>query len=458
MDTLAFLLGPSIGPEDFFRSYWLQAPLHVPNSDPHHWDSLFNVEDDVEPMWRRAGASTTDLLYFQNCKGTKEGAIPQSTKLPSPFYAFANRFSVVLNRADHYSPAIRTLCEALARPAATGLAVVEGGVTHFPFAFCNVYLTPPHSQTVPRHSDDRDVLLLQVMGEKEWVVYRDTATPSGMPVWLPYRSEEVGKAEGRPAPSTLEPTLRVTVRQGDVLYLPRGFVHEAATSDASSLHLTVALQSSDWDLASAVGRSVTEALRNHPALVPLTRPPRMGELAGSIPIDELVANVLKGVSEVVGGSSVKSDFANHMASIEAARRDGHPLPPASPQCLVVHPLCGGPAPYSRHLPGVLPISPSTQLVWTSHIEVLDVEESDAAVAVPLVVTFGDTLHKRSMQLAVSEEMAGVVMFLSKRGPFPVEVSELPCLAGKDCPLGLFLRQLCAAEVLLQSAVVHRLRN
>ena len=62
--------------------------------------------------------------------------------------------SVVINHVDKESPPVNKLCQALGH--------------HVPHAFANMYLTPPNSQAVHPHSDDRDVLLLQVWGEKEW--------------------------------------------------------------------------------------------------------------------------------------------------------------------------------------------------------------------------------------------------------------------------------------------------
>jgi len=38
----------------------------------------------------------------------------------------------------------------------------------------------------------------------------------------------------------------VTLRAGDVFYLPRGFVHEALAQDTSSLHLTLSVQAATW--------------------------------------------------------------------------------------------------------------------------------------------------------------------------------------------------------------------
>jgi hypothetical protein len=45
---------------------------------------------------------------------------------------------------------------------------------------------------------------------------------------------------------TGRPTHELTLEQGDLLYLPRGFVHEARAEDVASAHLTVGLHVTTW--------------------------------------------------------------------------------------------------------------------------------------------------------------------------------------------------------------------
>lgn len=147
--------------------------------------------------------------------------------------AFLDGCSVVINHADLFSPWIAALCEDLQ--------------FSFPHAYANTYLTPPGTQTVPAHADDRDVFVIQVVGRKAWRVYQR------IPVPFPYPHEQVGK-NGLEVPLTvLEGPVMIDriLKPGDVLYMPRGYVHEAqALSDQSSFHITVALATHDWSLAS----------------------------------------------------------------------------------------------------------------------------------------------------------------------------------------------------------------
>jgi len=112
-----------------------------------------------------------------------------------------------------------------------------------------MYLTPPNEQAVAPHADDRDVLVLQITGSKSWKVYPNPPVP------FPYPSEQVGKSAAYPVPAATldaQPLISTVLRPGDVMYMPRGFVHEALTSDDASLHLTFALPTHDWSWASVL--------------------------------------------------------------------------------------------------------------------------------------------------------------------------------------------------------------
>ena len=99
----------------------------------------------------------------------------------------------------------------------------------------NAYYTPRGSQGLPVHHDTHDVFSLQVAGEKRWLVY-EPALP------LPLKEQRYSSELGEPG----RPVHDVTLAPGDVLYLPRGWLHEAATSDSDSLHITVGVSVYTW--------------------------------------------------------------------------------------------------------------------------------------------------------------------------------------------------------------------
>jgi bifunctional lysine-specific demethylase and histidyl-hydroxylase NO66 len=122
-----------------------------------------------------------------------------------------------LNRAE-----TATFCRAL-----------EGALGHPVQA--NAYYTPRGSQGLSVHHDTHDVFVLQVAGEKRWLVYEPVLE-------LPLKEQRYRAELGGPG----EPVLDTVLGPGDTLYLPRGWLHEARTSDVDSLHLTVGINVYTW--------------------------------------------------------------------------------------------------------------------------------------------------------------------------------------------------------------------
>ena len=97
----------------------------------------------------------------------------------------------------------------------------------------NVYLTPPGQDGFPPHFDTTDVFIVQCAGSKEWKTYRNYANRTELPLpdvdWDPDRFT--------PSP----PAEAVSLNRGDVLYLPRGAMHEAYCTDRESMHLAISV-------------------------------------------------------------------------------------------------------------------------------------------------------------------------------------------------------------------------
>jgi ribosomal protein L16 Arg81 hydroxylase len=97
----------------------------------------------------------------------------------------------------------------------------------------NVYLTPPATTGFAPHFDITDVFIVQCVGSKEWKVFHDYTDKMELPMpdtpWDPDRYKPSAPAEA------------ITLRPGDVLYLPRGAMHQAFCTDRESMHLTISL-------------------------------------------------------------------------------------------------------------------------------------------------------------------------------------------------------------------------
>ncbi len=98
-------------------------------------------------------------------------------------------------------------------------------------AHITLFWTPALAQGFAPHFDTLDVFVLQLFGEKNWSI-----GPS--PVYLPTRRQgylvDLGIA---PIPKE-----NFSLRRGDSFYIPRGVVHWAQTSETSSIHLSVEIE------------------------------------------------------------------------------------------------------------------------------------------------------------------------------------------------------------------------
>ncbi|MEV0387762.1 cupin domain-containing protein [Nonomuraea sp. NPDC050643] len=89
----------------------------------------------------------------------------------------------------------------------------------------NFYLGPPSAQAFTRHTDEHDLFILQVFGEKVWHLEQ---TP-----W----EEEHGVAATHG---------EIVLRPGDVLYMPKGTPHLVRTESEMSGHLSIGALPNTW--------------------------------------------------------------------------------------------------------------------------------------------------------------------------------------------------------------------
>ena len=100
-------------------------------------------------------------------------------------------------------------------------------------AQCNAYVTPPRSRGFSAHYDVHDVFVLQLAGRKHWTVHPPVhPDPLRNQPWNDHATAVRRRAAE-------EPALDLVLEAGDVLYLPRGWLHSAAAEDDVSAHLTV---------------------------------------------------------------------------------------------------------------------------------------------------------------------------------------------------------------------------
>ena len=217
---------------EFLARVYERAPLAVARAEPGRYDDLLSVED-VERMVCSGGlrhpafrlvkaGERLELGDYATDVPWRPAAFTGTIDVPRALSAFADGATLVLQALHHTHPPLATFCRGLEEELGQPVQA-------------NAYFTPRDSQGLPVHHDTHDVFCLQVAGSKRWLVY-------GPALELPLRDQRYRTEHGEPG----EPVLDLVLEPGDMLYMPRGWLHQALTSDTDSLHLTIGANAYTW--------------------------------------------------------------------------------------------------------------------------------------------------------------------------------------------------------------------
>ncbi|XP_057400982.1 ribosomal oxygenase 2 isoform X9 [Balaenoptera acutorostrata] len=238
------LISP-IKTETFFKEFWEQKPLLIQRDDPvlaTYYRSLFRLSD-LKSLCSRGMYYGRDVNVCRCVNGkkkvlNKDGKV-HFLQLRKDFDQ--KRATIQFHQPQRFKDELWRIQEKL--ECYFGSLVGS-----------NVYITPAGSQGLPPHYDDVEVrgeetarlredellparvFILQLEGEKHWRLYHPT-----VPLAREYSLEAEDRI-GRPAHE-------FTLKPGDLLYFPRGTIHQADTPSglAHSTHVTISTyQSSSW--------------------------------------------------------------------------------------------------------------------------------------------------------------------------------------------------------------------
>ena len=215
-----------------------------PGTDPARFQKLLSVKD-LDAFLTGAAARVPRVSLADSSREGSAG-VPEeefanddeigSIDLPRLLALYDRGSTLILSQMEEVHAPLARFCRGLER------------VFMHPVQ-CNVYLTPPGAKGFRVHYDTHDVLILQVQGEKLW---RYWPTPP-----VPFANN---RTPHQRQPEPQEPPLTQMLRPGDVIYLPRGILHDAASQGTqSSLHLTIGLLDISWADALRTALTVLEA-------------------------------------------------------------------------------------------------------------------------------------------------------------------------------------------------------
>ncbi len=226
-------LGRAVEPlavERFLDEHWERKPLVVTREEPGRFDDLLS-ERDVERLLTETGLRTPAFRLVKAGETVSDYTTDLAWR-PSSFTGVADVRRVLREFGSGATIVLQGL-HHLWLPLARYCRRLEAFLVHPVQA--NAYYTPAGSQGLPVHHDTHEVISLQVAGAKRWLVYEPVLE-------LPLKDQRYRSALGAPG----EPVLDVELRAGDTLYLPRGWLHQALTSESDSLHITVGINVRRW--------------------------------------------------------------------------------------------------------------------------------------------------------------------------------------------------------------------
>ena len=275
--SLQTLLAPATE-EDFHAHCWEKEPLVVHRNDPNYYGDLFTLEDFDHAM-----ATDPPSLRTADAKSKRASTYEGSTATPALEDILAemqNGTTLILNRLNRREPKLGLLCRILSQELGHVFST-------------NLYLTPSNGQGFTPHYDNHDVFILQVLGFKHWKIEKKRRK------WPDRGVNRMDDKEGREIQGEAH---SFTLNQGDVIYIPRGFVHAAECGSEPSLHITLGLHPFTWsDLLQAIFMA---ALRNDEQL---THALLTGFLRGNG--DDLVRGAMAALNKI-------SDEANLSAIVD----------------------------------------------------------------------------------------------------------------------------------------------
>ncbi|XP_054683251.1 ribosomal oxygenase 1 [Grus americana] len=225
-ELFRWLVAP-VAPAEFLGRHWERAPLLVRRGDPGYYAGLFSTADFDAALRGGEVHFGTHLDVTSYAEGVRETHNPSGRALPAVVWDFyQNGCSLRLLNPQAFSPNVWHLLSILQE--------------HFgSMAGANTYLTPPGTQGFAPHYDDIEAFVLQLEGKKHWRVYSPRTDAEVLPQ---FSSANLTQAE------LGEPMLETVLEAGDLLYFPRGFIHQGnCLPEAHSLHITVSsYQRNSW--------------------------------------------------------------------------------------------------------------------------------------------------------------------------------------------------------------------
>ena len=159
----------------------------------------------------------------------------------------------------------------------------------------NLYYSSRQRQAFDTHFDTHEVFALHIEGEKKWRIYEGRVDrPIAHPA---YRRLDKAYHDAHKGPVKMD----ATMRPGDLLYIPRGYYHDALASSPGTIHIS-------FGVTHVIGYDLLNILLAHAVADPAFRTnfplSRTGEAASR----RYMAELVKHVARLAGSDPVLADM------------------------------------------------------------------------------------------------------------------------------------------------------
>uniref|UniRef100_A0A1I8Q8M4 Bifunctional lysine-specific demethylase and histidyl-hydroxylase n=1 Tax=Stomoxys calcitrans TaxID=35570 RepID=A0A1I8Q8M4_STOCA len=215
-----WLLNP-LSVDEFMDKYWEAKACLIKRKQSNYFSHLISFEAIDKMLIKNHVEFTKNLDVTSYVNGIRETLNPEGRAMPPVVWDFYGQgCSIRLLNPQTFLPELYTL-----------------NTTMQEYFHClvgaNAYLTPPNSQGFAPHYDDIEAFVIQIEGRKRWRLYKPRTSAEILPRESSqnFTQKEIGK-----------PILEEVLEPGDVLYFPRGTIHQASTEPGyHSLHITLSV-------------------------------------------------------------------------------------------------------------------------------------------------------------------------------------------------------------------------
>ncbi|WP_261205219.1 cupin domain-containing protein [Laspinema sp. D2d] len=224
MKTLNSLIFPySI--EKFFEENWLKKAVFLPSNNCAKFNHVFGWNNFNDLL-------NYHQLEYPSLRFSLDGQSLPATRSQHWLERVQEGATLIIDSVHERVPELKRLVSDIRQETGYRSQI-------------NLYCSPREEKGFSCHYDSHEVLILQIEGEKDWLIFPETIAS---PISTMRSANQI--------PPDVPPYLECTLKPGDVLYIPRGHWHYAiacgnpSLDDYSpSLHLTLGIDCQtglDW--------------------------------------------------------------------------------------------------------------------------------------------------------------------------------------------------------------------